>query len=68
MKLHPSVQSLLNEIEDFLDRTGETPTAFGIAALNDGRFLPLLKKGRAPSIVTVEKVRAYMRRAEKVSA
>jgi hypothetical protein len=25
MKLHPSVQSLLNEIEDFLDRTGETP-------------------------------------------
>lgn len=65
MKLHPAVQSLINEIEEFRDGTGMNPTAFGIATVNDGHFIHDLRNGRLPSLATIDKVRSFIRQHEK---
>lgn len=54
---------LLQEIEAFLSRDDVriTETAFGIAALNDGKFISELRhKDRRVWPETAEKVRAFM--------
>lgn len=68
MKLHPSIQSLVDEIEAFRAERGMNATAFGIESINDGKLLSDLRNGRIPSLTTIDKVRAYMRRRQKVSA
>lgn len=60
MNLHPSIQSLVEEIDAFRERDGLNPTAFGLRAVNDGKFLSDLRAGRVPSIVTIDRVRAFM--------
>jgi hypothetical protein len=68
MKLHPSIQSLVDEIDAFRKRNDINATAFGLAAVNDGKFVGDLLKGRIPSLVTIDKVRAFMRDRETVAA
>jgi len=69
MSIHPTVQSLLDEIETFLSRTGTSASAFGMSALGDPRFIGDLRtKDRSPSLRTVEKVRAFMRDREERAA
>jgi phosphopantothenoylcysteine decarboxylase / phosphopantothenate---cysteine ligase len=57
-----TAKTLLAEIEGFLDRTGATPTKFGLAAVNDGHLVANLRKGHSITLKTADKVRAYMGR------
>lgn len=52
--------SLTSEIDAYLDRTGQTATAFGRAATGDPSFVFDLRKGRRCWPETEAKVRAYM--------
>lgn len=54
------VSDLIVEIDAFLEETGISPTAFGVRALNDGRFVERLRKGANTTIKTVDRVRAYI--------
>jgi hypothetical protein len=60
MQLHPSIQALLDEITAFRRQRGISATAFGIHVLNDGKFVADLKRGRVPSLMTIDKVRLFM--------
>lgn len=65
MKLHPTIEPFLEEIEEFCGRHDWSPTRFGKLALNDERFVhDLRRRGRNPSPFTVDKVRAFMRQQE----
>lgn len=60
MRRHPAVLALVREIDAYLARTGMLPTQFGLAAMNDGNFIPRLMNGRTPTLETIDKVRRYM--------
>lgn len=60
MRRHPAVLALVREIDAYLARTGMLPTQFGLAAMNDGNFIPRLRGGRTPTLETIDKVRRYM--------
>lgn len=47
-------------IEDFLSRTGMTPTAFGKDCLKDPNFVFDLRRGRSPSAAVMDRVQAYI--------
>lgn len=51
---------LLVEIENFLDASGMSPTAFGSEALNDPPFVSQLRQGRDVKVSTVDRVRAFI--------
>lgn len=48
------------DIEAFLQRHQMKPAAFGSQALKDPKFVFDLRKGRSPSLKTIDKVRAWM--------
>ena len=51
----------LREIDSFLDGSGMTATAFGVAALKDPCFVSDVRDGgRAPNGRTMQKVRDFM--------
>lgn len=56
-------RSLLDEVEAFLAREDVDlpPTAFGLKAVNDGKFVADLRKGRRVWPETAERARAFMR-------
>lgn len=60
MNLHPSIESLLADIETFRTRAGLTASAFGRAAINDPNFVGDLNRGRIPSLTLIDRVRAFM--------
>lgn len=69
MIIHPTVQSLLDEIDAFRARKDMSVTAFGTLAVNDSRFIPdLIRKGRLPSLATIDRVRAFMRKRQGAAA
>lgn len=51
---------LLSEIEEFLARTGMTPTRFSEDAIRDRHFVRQLRKGRRVWPETAEKARSFM--------
>jgi predicted transcriptional regulator len=53
-------ETLLNEVERFLDRTGTTPTSFGTQALRDPNFVWHLRAGREPRFSTVKRVLEFI--------
>ncbi len=53
-------ETLLVEIDRFLERTGTAPTAFGKAALSDPNFVWNLRSGREPRFSTAQRVRDFM--------
>ena len=63
-----TAQKFLSEIEGFLAARNFDPTSLGKQALGDPSFVFDLRKGRSPSTRTIEKVRAWMREQESLSA
>ncbi len=59
-KLHPTVQELLLDIEQYRARAGVDRTQFGMQAMNDGNFITRLEHGRIPSLKTIDRVRDYI--------
>ena len=56
-----TLEAFRAEIEQFMAEHAISATRFGIAALRDPRFVHEVRQGRAPSIVTAERVREFMR-------
>ena len=54
-------EKLLAEVEAFLDATGMKATNFGLWGMNDRMFVFKLRKGRIPSVATMDRVQAFMR-------
>jgi hypothetical protein len=55
------VSELLAEVEAFLEDANLTKTAFGRAAMSDGKFVDRLRAGKGGvTTTTVEKVRRYI--------
>ena len=65
--LHPAVQSLHRDILVFLARSGMDRTRFGKLAVRDGNFLPRLENGRIPTLITLDRVRAFLDRRTKAT-
>jgi hypothetical protein len=61
--MDPTLQ-FLSEIEAFLARSGMSPTAFGLKALNDPRFVHGLRDGREPRWRTLERARDFIRQQD----
>jgi len=55
-----SAETLLREIDAFLERTGITQTRFGVEAMNNSSFVRQLRKGGSVTLRTVDKVREFM--------
>jgi hypothetical protein len=56
-----SLAALIRDIEAFCAETQMAETAFGVAALNDGRFIARIRSGTSsPTLKTVDRVRAFM--------
>jgi len=56
----PIFEALLDEVEVFLIVHGMRTTAFGIAAVNDGKFVSRLRAGMNMTAATIAKVRSFM--------
>jgi hypothetical protein len=65
MKTHGTIRSLIDEIDAFRAKTGMSRTAFGTDAVGDSNFLPDLEAGRSPGLLTVERLRKFMRAKAK---
>lgn len=46
--IDPIARALLDEIDAFCERHSITPTAFGLASVNDGRLVGKLRAGNRP--------------------
>ena len=68
MDQHPTIKSLLDEIQAFRDRTGLNPTRFGQLAVNDGNFIRAIRSGRTPSLQTLDRVRKFMKTYRRKAA
>jgi hypothetical protein len=68
MLIHPTIRSLIAEIDAFRARNGVSATAFGTLSLNDPKFVSDLHKGRTPSLSTMDKVKAFMQANDRASA
>lgn len=64
-----SLAALLREIEAFCSERQMAETTFGIAALNDGRFVARIRSGAtSPTLKTVDRVRAFMADVRKTGS
>lgn len=54
---------LLREVEEYLSSRNIAPTAFGIAAVNDGKFVSRLRSRTNMTLATIEKVRAHIEKS-----
>ena len=52
---------ILAEIEAFLSRSGVTPTAFGVKALNDPTLVRELRQGRECKRATRARIQEFIR-------
>jgi hypothetical protein len=52
----PTPEELLRLVEAHICRTGQTPSAFGLASVGDPNFVHDLRFGREPRRRTVERV------------
>lgn len=59
------IEQFIGRIDAFLERSGMSPTAFGLAVCNDGSFVTDLRAGdREPRLSTIERVDCYIRERE----
>ena len=58
-------QDFLAEVEGFLARQGLAPTTFGRHVMGDPGFVAALKKGRCPTLRTIEFIRTHIARESK---
>lgn len=54
------LQSFIDQVEAFLERSAMTPTAFGKAALSDPNFVFDLRNGRVPNLTVVDRVERFI--------
>lgn len=54
---------LLSRIETYCRDAGESETAFGLRAVNDGKLLADIRTGRSITLKTLEKIEAAMKQA-----
>jgi hypothetical protein len=57
---------LLSDVEKFLTDRNMAPTAFGISAVNDGKFVSRLRAGANMTLATIDRVRAHIAEHEAV--
>lgn len=67
MKLHPAIEALLADIDDYVARTGMTRTAFGIKAAGNPNLYGRLRDGRNFTLQTLDRVRSFIEK-EKSAA
>ena len=60
-------QQFRDEVEGFLERTGTKPTEFGRLAAGDPSFVLSLRRGRSPTLNTVDKVLGFIRRSDAMA-
>jgi hypothetical protein len=53
-------QQFAAEVASFIEAHKMTPTAFGRDAIGDPSFVFEINEGRAPTLTTIDKVRAFM--------
>jgi len=58
--MNPRTLNLLNQIDPFLQRTRMAESRFGRSAVNDPRFVPMLRDGRKPGERTSRRVRQFI--------
>ena len=58
-------QELLEEIENFLERTGLAQTTFGKLACNDAHLVRRLRAGNTVNLETYVKIKKYMESYEE---
>lgn len=52
--------SLLTRIDDFLRDSQMAESTFGVAALNDGKFVSRLRGGSGVTVKTIDRVNSYI--------
>lgn len=57
-----STKEFAEEVQRYLDTTGMTPTQFGWQTMGNGSFVFRLRAGISPTLRTVDKVRAWIRK------
>ena len=57
-------EQFLARVEAFLAETGTKPSEFGRDAVGDGAFVLNLRRGRSPTLVTADRVLAYIAELE----
>lgn len=66
--MRPTMQTLSEqfraEVEAFLARTRTKPTEFGRLAAGDPSFVLSLRRGRSPTLATVDRVLAFIRESD----
>lgn len=60
--------TLLSEIRDFLKSSGMGPTYFGKVACGNSELVKRLERDKTVTLVTADKVRAYIAERQKVAA
>jgi len=53
-------ETLLAQVDAFLDRTGMAPTRLGLDAMGDGALVKGMREGRSLSLRNAEKLVRYM--------
>jgi hypothetical protein len=56
------------QVEGFLKRTGIKPSEFGQQAVGDRAFITNLRRGRSPTLATVDRVLAFMGELDAAAA
>ena len=59
---------LLTEIREFLTRTGMGPSYFGKASCGNSELVERLESGRTVTLVTADRVRAFMQSRSESAA
>ena len=54
-------------VEEFLERTGFKPTEFGRQAVGDPSLVLNLRRGRSPTLATVDRILAFMEASDRES-
>ena len=57
--------ALLKRIDRFTGEAGIAESTFGRLAVNDGKFVPRLRKGGGVTVATVERVEAFIAKRRK---
>jgi predicted transcriptional regulator len=57
-------EQFIARVESFLAETGTKPSDFGRSAIGDGSFVLNLRRGRSPTLATVDKVLSYIEELE----
>jgi len=55
-------------VEEFLERTGFKPTEFGRQSAGDPSLMLNLRRGRSPTLATVDRILAFIRESDAAAS